>query len=102
MKNLAVALIFSVHAYTVQATKLQNESQLELDSANKLAGHDGWCPENQFFDGTDCKACQPLCKVCEDADTCTTCIDHAHLNENDGKCHCNRTLEHWPVTNKCY
>ena len=41
MKNLAVALIFSVHAYTVQATKLQNESQLELDSANKLALQEG-------------------------------------------------------------
>jgi hypothetical protein len=54
MKNLAVALIFSVHAYTVQATKLQNESQLKLDSVNKLALQEGECPEYQFFDGTDC------------------------------------------------
>jgi hypothetical protein len=41
MKNLAVALILCVHACTVQATKLQNESQLELDSANKLALQEG-------------------------------------------------------------
>jgi len=106
MKNLAIALIFSVHAYTVHATKLQNESQLELDSANKLAqteDHDV-CPEAFWWDDTllSCEFCPPLCKVCDNSDTCTTCIDHAHYDEDDGKCHCNRTLKHWPVTNKCY
>jgi len=54
MKNYSVALIFSLYAYKAYATTLHNESQLALDSANKLADDIAGCGENQFWDGFDC------------------------------------------------
>lgn len=105
MKNLAVALIVSAQAFTAQATKLSNENQLELDTANQLAlqtDDPTICEETYFYNGSSCQECRPLCKTCFDADTCDECIEHAYFDTDEGKCHCNRTLKHWAVTNKCY
>ena len=103
MKNCTAALLLGALALTTQATKLQQDDDLPnmQDEYDDLVQPEG-CGEFQFLNGDHCQPCPALCRVCSTADTCDKCIDHAHFDEDLGSCHCNRKLEHWPVTNTCY